>query len=365
MKKLIIFLLLLPGFTTSAQSKISSEKENKIDSLVAAYMSRNNIPGASVAIVKDNKRVFARGYGMADMENFVPATPATIFRLASVSKPITAVAVMQLVEQGKIDLNAPVQKYLPQFPKKKYPVTVKQLLSHTSGIRHYQGNEFLLNKAFASYDDALTIFQEDSLMHKPEVQQTYSTYGYTVLGAIVESVTGMSFIDYLKQNIFEPANMDQTFEDDPRKIIAQRSENYDTIAGGIVVNSLPVNTSYKVPGGGLISNAYDMSNFLVALQQDKLLKKETWKHMTTETKTSGGEPTHYGLGWILGIPPFPGFPNLPNAVWHGGVQQGSTTAILMLPEEKAGVVLLSNSGGFGNDITLITALIADAIKDPK
>ena len=355
-----LFIFTIQSF---AQEQLLEHQKDHIDSLVNIYMTKNRIPGVSVAITKKGQVVLERSYGMANLESNAPATPSTIYRLASVSKPITAVAVMQLVEEGKIDLDSEVQKYVPSFPEKEYPVTVRDLLSHMSGIRHYRGEEFLLNQQYSDLTEALSIFKEDTLLHKPGLQQTYSTYGYTLLGAIVESVTGQSFMDYLKEEVFQPANMTNTMADDPRKIILNRSANYDTVASGTVVNSVPVNTSYKIPGGGILSTAGDMANFLIGLQKNSLVNKESWTKMTTEVYTEGGEPTHYGLGWILGIPPFPGFPNLPQAVWHGGVQQGSTTAILLLPNEEIGVVLLSNSGGFGDDVTLTTALIAAELKE--
>ncbi|WP_169578554.1 serine hydrolase domain-containing protein [Salinimicrobium terrae] len=364
MKKLFCLWFVIfavnPSFT--AQEILTERKEKVIDSLMTIYMTKNKIPGASVSVVKGEEILLSKAYGMADIENFAPVTPGTLFRLASVSKPITAVAVMQLVEQGKIDLDAPVQKYVPDFPQKKHQITVRQLLAHTSGIRHYQGDEFLFNKVYSSLKAALDIFKNDSLLHKPGAQLTYSTYGYTLLGAVIESVSGRKFTDYLQEKVFIPAEMSRTMEDNPRAIIFNRSENYDTISGGIVVNSDPINSSYKIPGGGLISNVQDISNFLIALNMNRLLSRETWEKMTTETETSNGISTSFGLGWILGFPPLPGFPHLPDAVWHGGVQQGSTTAILLLPKEDLGIVILSNSGGFGDEVSYAIAQIGDMLK---
>ena len=165
-------------------------------------------------------------------------------------------------------------------------------------------------------------------------------------------------MEYLNESVFRPAGMTNTFADDPLKIISNRSAPYDTIRTGQIGNSVFVNTSYKIPGGGLISTAQDMAKFMIALQEGKLLNQTTWKQMITEVKTTKGVPTHYGFGWILGIPPFEGLPTLPSAIWHGGVQQGSTTAILMLPDRDIAVVVLSNLGELGTEITATTAWIA-------
>lgn len=311
-----------------------------------------------MAVVRNKEIIWARGYGMANLEQFVPATPSTIYRLASVSKPITAVAVMQLVEKGKIALDSPIQNYVPSFPRKKYPITTRQLLAHLSGIRHYNANEFSSNRPYKSLTEALDIFKNDTLLHMPGEEQTYSTYGYTLLGVLVEAVSGKTFMEYLDEHVFKTAGMVNTFADNPLQIIYNRSAPYDTIRTGYIGNSVFVNTSYKIPGGGLISNVRDMSMFIIALQQGKLVTANTWKQMITEVKTTKGVPTHYGFGWMLGIPPFEGLPNMPSAVWHGGVQQGSTTAILMLPEKDIGVVVLSNLGELGNEITATAAWIA-------
>lgn len=363
----ILLLLLYCSFSYAslAQTPALSKKEIKsVDSLMHLYLTENRVPGATVAIVKNNELVLERGYGMADIEQFVPATPATVYRLASVSKPITAVAVMQLVEQGKLELDAPVQKYVPDFPQKKYPITTRQLLAHLSGIRHYQGEEFLSIRSYNSLKESLNIFKNDTLLHRPGAAQTYSTYGYTLLGVLVEAVSGKPFMDYLQEFIFKPAGMLNTYQDDPQQIITNRSAFYDKVDGKLT-NSLPVNTSYKVPGGGLLSDANDMARFMIALQQGKLLKPATWNHMITEVKTSKGEPTHYGLGWILGVPPLEGVPSMPTAVWHGGVQQGSTTSIMLLKDKGMAVVVLSNLGSLGNEITATTALISAALMTDK
>ncbi|MEX8549031.1 MAG: serine hydrolase domain-containing protein [Mucilaginibacter sp.] len=347
-----------------AQSSTVSKKEAiVIDSLMKVFMLKNSVPGASVAIVKNKTIVWEKGYGMADIEKSVPATASTVYRLASVSKPITAVAVMQLVEQGKIALDSPIQKYVPAFPIKKYPITTRELLSHMTGIRHYQGDEFNITRSYKTLTEALDIFKNDSLLQKPGEQQIYSTYGYTLLGVIIEAVSGKTFMDYLKDNIFKPAGMTHTYEDEPLKIIPNRSAPYDTISKGVVGNSAYVNTSYKIPGGGIISDVNDMSRFMIALQQGKLVKPATWKQMTTEVKTAKGGPTYYGFGWIIGFPPVQGLPNLPSAVWHGGVQQGSTSAILMLLDKGIDVVILSNLGELGNEITMTTALIASSLRN--
>ena len=173
-------------------------------------MSRQNIPALSVAIAIDSRPSWSSGFGMSDLENFVPAKASTVYRLGSISKPITAVAAMQLVEKGKLDLDAPIQKYLPSFPQKPWPITARQLLGHLSGIRHYAGLEEV--NSTRHYDDRLTppqIFQNDPLLFEPGTKYSYSTYGYCLLGAAVEAAADFKFVEYLRRNVFEPAGMDR------------------------------------------------------------------------------------------------------------------------------------------------------------
>jgi serine beta-lactamase-like protein LACTB len=162
----------------------------KVQTAISSEMARQGIPGLSVAIVTDHRIRWSNGYGLADLENFVPATPGTVYRLGSISKTITAVAAMQLVEKGKLDLDAPVQQYVPSFPQKPWPITTRQLLGHLSGIRHYQGDEIDSTRHYVRLLDGLAIFRNDPLLDEPGTKFHYTTYGYTLLGCVIESAAG-------------------------------------------------------------------------------------------------------------------------------------------------------------------------------
>src|SRR6266446_5369500 len=193
-------------------------------------MTSKKIPGLSVAVVSDNQLRWQRGYGMADLENSVPAKAATVYRIASVAKPITAVAVMQLVERGKLDLDAPIQKYVPTFPGKPWPITTRQLLGHLSGIRNYKQNEFPNQydntRLYSSLTEALSIFKDDPLDFEPGTKYSYTTYGYTLLGTVIEGASGMSYVDYMRENVFKPAKMSHTQADNVFDIIPNRARGY-------------------------------------------------------------------------------------------------------------------------------------------
>ena len=174
-----------------------------IERAIEAEMALQKIPGLSVAIGENLQLAWSRGFGIADLEDQAPVTPATVFRLASVSKPITAVAVMQLVERGKLDLDAPIERYVPAFPQKPWPVTVRELLSHLGGVRHYTSEaEVYSTRHYNDLTSPLAIFAADPLLCEPGTAFHYSTYGYNLLGAAVEAASGMRFANYLARRMF-------------------------------------------------------------------------------------------------------------------------------------------------------------------
>ncbi len=223
-----VILSLLAWITAATQTPatLPADKTAKIEAAIKDLMSRQHIPGLSIAIVTDHQLRWQQGYGLADVENSVPAKAATVYRIASTSKPITAVAAMQLAERGKLDLDAPIQKYAPSFPTKQFPITTRQLLAHLSGVRHYKPGEGEYTYHYESLTDALSIFKDDPLKHEPGTQYTYTTFGYTLLGVVIEGASEMTFLDYLREHIFKPAGMQHTYIDDIYAIIPHRARGY-------------------------------------------------------------------------------------------------------------------------------------------
>jgi CubicO group peptidase (beta-lactamase class C family) len=323
------------------QRTLSAEKRQAIEKAVASFMSANSVPGLSAALVLEGEPRWSQGFGMADLENYSPATSSTLFRLGSISKPITATAVLQLWQGGKLDVDAPVQKYCPEFPQKDWPITTRELLGHLGGIRHYNPDgkgDVPEDSArhFSSMQEALELFARDPLVAKPGTEFHYSTYGYTLVGCVLEGAASEKFTDYLRKNIFVPARMEQTRDDDFFTVIRHRTRWYHKDKSGIVHNAGVLDSSYKVPGGGIISSADDMARFEVAILGDKLLRHPTRDLMWTSLKTAGGKQTGYGLGWgitdKLGV----------HLLEHTGGQQGTSTAFAIVPERNAGVVVLCN-----------------------
>jgi serine beta-lactamase-like protein LACTB, mitochondrial len=335
-------LLLFVAIQTFAQApNLSAEKRSKIETAISAAMSQAGIPGLSVAIVAEGKLAWSNGYGLADVENFVPAKASTVYRLASISKPITAVAVMQLVERGKLDLDAPVQKYCAAFSTKQWPVTTRQLLGHLGGVRHYKDGELdnENTRHFTRLNDTLSFFKDDPLSHEPGTKYLYSTYGYNLLGCVVEGASGQNYLEYVRQNIFAPAGMLTIRDDDPAAIIPNRAQGYEKTRDGALRNSALADVSYKIPGGGFCSTVEDLAKFAIALQSNQLLKPATRAQAWTKQNTKEGQETTYGLGWQLSEH------NSAKEVAHGGNQSQVTTYLYMQPERNFAVVLMMNLEG--------------------
>jgi len=340
---LFLLILFLGGVSAaSAQQKsLPAEKRAQIEKAVSSFMSANSVPGIGVAVVLEREPVWSAGFGMADLENFAPVTSSTLFRLGSISKPITATAILQLWEHSKLDLDAPVQKYCPAFPQKESPITTRQLLGHLGGIRHYNSDgkgDVPADSArhFANMQESLTIFAVDPLVAKPGTKFNYSTYGYTLLGCVLEGATSQKYVDYVRENIFWPAGMVESQADDFFVVVPHRTRWYHKDEAGIVRNAGVLDSSYKIPGGGLISSADDMARFEAAILADRLMQRATRDLMWTSLKTADGKATGYGLGWGLsdkfGVHIFA----------HTGGQQGTSTAFALVPERRAGVVVLAN-----------------------
>ncbi|HUS07808.1 MAG TPA: serine hydrolase domain-containing protein [Bryobacteraceae bacterium] len=339
-----LVLLCLTGLPAAAQSLpqtgLAAEKIRAIETLISSEMSRQSIPGMSIAVAGPGNVYWSNGYGMADMENFVPAKASTVYRLASISKPITAVAAMQLVQARKLDLDAPVERYVAGFPKKQWPVTTRQLLAHLGGVRHYKDEaEPYSTKHYSSVAEALQTFQDDALVHEPGTRYLYTTFGFVLAGAVVEGASGIAYSEYVRRNIFDPAGMTSIYMDDVYTLIPNRSRGYFQTAAGLVENAPLADTSNKIPGGGMASTAGDLVKFAQAVGGGKLLSREMVETMWTPQRTRDGKSTYYGLGW--GVGEIGGR----RQVSHTGGQAGVSTVLRYLPGDQMAVAMMFNLQG--------------------
>jgi CubicO group peptidase (beta-lactamase class C family) len=342
---LLVLLFATAAPLQSQESAVSKEKRAQIETAVSNFLTSTHVPGVSVAVVENGQYEWGAGFGYADLENNAPASEHTLFRLASISKSLTATAAMQLSERGLLDLDAPIQKYCPSFPQKPWPITTREVLGHRGGIRHYKSGsqddpEVGNTRHFDNPIQAgLKFFENDPLVSQPGTQFHYSTQGFTVVGCVMEGASGAKYTDFMRQNVFGPAGMKHTQMDDRFAIIPYRTRFYDKTDSGAVRNADFLDSSYKIPGGGWLSSAEDMARFEVAILNDKLLRRATRDLMWTPLKPSDGTKDSYALGWaavdeddIV-------------AVGHTGGQQGTSTAFLVAPGPRAGVVVLTNMEG--------------------
>jgi serine beta-lactamase-like protein LACTB len=348
-------LLLLSLAVPGVGEELASPALEAVEKAVTAEMSRVGIPGLSLAIVAGGELRLVRGFGLADLENDVPATESTVYRLGSVSKPLTATAVMQLWEEGRLDLDAPVQKYVPSFPEKPWPITARELLGHLGGIRHYAPTEFGNTRHYGSLTEALSIFKADPIL-EPRTKFLYSTYGYTLLGCAVEGASGKRFADYLRERIFEPSAMERSRSDDVFELIPHRAHGYTRNGAGELQNSGLADTSYKIPGGGLCSTAADLGRFVIALQKGTLLKRETLEAMFEGQKTRDGKPTGYGLGWETDSW------KERREAFHAGGQQRVSTLLYMRPQERFAVIVLANLESSGKGLVALARRISEILE---
>ncbi len=319
-------------------------------------MAANSIPGVSVAVVENGAEEWSAGFGSADLENSVPATAHTLYRLASISKSLTATAAMLLWQQGKLDLDAPVQKYCPAFPQKETPITTRELLGHLGGIRHYKTDgqddpEGGNTKHFSNPIQAgLDFFKNDPLVAKPGTEFHYSTQGFTLVGCVMEGASGENYVNYVRTNVLAPAGMTHTVVDDRFAIIPLRTRFYSKDKSGAITNADFLDSSYKIPGGGWLSSADDMAKFEVAMLNDRIVTRPTRDLMWTPLKPADGKEDTYALGWGTGK-------ELGDMDFgHAGGQQGTSTFFMIVPERRAGIVVLINLDG-GNAYDLAKELM--------
>ena len=348
LRSLIIAVAFCAVFACSSQAqenKLAPEKRTQIEAAVSAFMSSTHVPGVSVAVVENGEYEWGGGFGLADIEENAPASEHTLYRLASISKSLTATAAMQLWERRQLDLDAPVQKYCPSFPQKPRPITTRQVMGHLAGIRHYKTGsqddpEVGNTKHFENpIQGGLDFFKNDALLSEPGKQFHYSTHGYTLVGCVIEGASGAKYVDFVRQNVFAPAGMEQTQVDDRFATIPYRTRFYQKAESAKVQNADFLDSSYKIPGGGWLSSAEDMARFEVAILNDKLVRRATRDLMWTALKPSDGSKDEYGLGWGNGSE------DGIASVGHTGGQQGTSTAFTIAPAQRAGVVVLTNMEG--------------------
>jgi CubicO group peptidase (beta-lactamase class C family) len=332
-----------PSTTPTNQIEIKEKpcEENalvcKTIQLCQDFLDETNVNGLQLCVSVNGKIKFSQGFGKADVENDLPVTPTTRFRINSVSKAVTSAALIKLVSENKLDLDAPIQKYVRSFPEKKYSFTTRQLAGHLAGIRDYNEkdlNDLVRQQHYESSTQAIKIFENDSLLFKPGSQFHYSTFGWNLVGAVIEGASGKNYLDYMEESIWKPVVMLSTCGDDNTKSIPNRSKFYDAMGEENNFGDL----SYKYSGGGLLSTAEDLVKLGNEVLHGNTLNPLLIKTLFDTQFTSSHKATGYGMGWYVGED------KNGHRIWyHAGDMLSSSSHLIIYPDDDIVVAFLANS----------------------
>ncbi|OJJ21125.1 hypothetical protein BKI52_11190 [marine bacterium AO1-C] len=356
MKNLVIIFAFLSTFSLAGWAQQEAFSTEKADEILQKNIQKHGMVGIVAGVYKDGKVVWQNGAGYRDREAKIAANAQMLNRTASISKPMTAIAILQLFEQKKLGLDDPVQKYLPYFPKKKKgTITIRHLLHHISGIGAYQKRKNAFNtKNYPTLEEAIGVFKNRKLLNKPGEAYHYTTYGYVVLGAIVEKASGMTYRDYMKKNIWDKAGMTHTDVEVFGQSYNNKAKLYRKTRKGEIVEDKNTDLSIKVPGGGVQSTVGDLLKFGQAILEHKLIKPATFQMMITPSGIKKrGNP--YAMGWFVY-----GRKDQPSGlcIGHSGSQSGTSTQLLIYLDKKTVVATLCNTAGVWPQVVGLTVDLA-------
>ncbi len=338
-KSLAVMLISLSAGALSAQATSPSAAElAEMDRRIQAEMAERNIPGALIGVASRGRLVHTQSYGLANVELRVPVSDSTVFEIGSISKQFVAAAVMLLVEDGRLGLDDPIHDFLPDLPSEWLGVTVRQLLTHTSGIPDYE--EIQTYEAYRfrfTPDEIIRVAHSRPMDFEPGTGWYYSNTGYFLLSLIVERIAGRPFGQVLDTMVFGPLGMGQTRMADPEDIIQHRASGYWVDRMGVeLMNRDATQASSTLGAGGLLSSVHDMVRWDEALYGDELLSEESKAVMWTSAVLPNGDDTGYAFGW--GVGEYRGR----RSVGHGGQVAGFVASFLRLPDDELAIIVFAN-----------------------
>ncbi len=326
------FLLIIILLTISASA-------DEVDNFVRAQLAERHIPGAAIAVIKKGKIIKAKGYGLASVEFNIPVTPETVFEIGSVSKQMTAAGILLLWEDGKLKLDEKISSYLPNTPASWEKVTVRNLLTHTSGIKSYSSlSGFELSKRLKR-DDFIKALSLQPLDFVTGTNYIYSNSGYNLLGFIIESVSGKNYWDFMRERIFKPLGMNKTANRDPQFVIPNRAPGYEWQNMQLIGRDYALTDLFSA--GAIVSTVLDLVKWDAALRNDTLLKKESKAEMWTALTFDNGKTYPYGFGWR--ITEIRGH----KLIAHSGQTAGFGASVSRLVDDDLTVIALTNLGENG------------------
>ncbi len=316
----------------------AAELARKVDQLAADELATGPTAGISILVAHKGKVLLAKGYGYADVDKREPATEHTVYRLGSLSKQFTAVAVLELVDQGLIRLDESIRTYLPGYPEVGQPITPRHLLNHTSGLVSYtaQSEYWKHMNDDLPHSTVLGWFASRDLAYTPGDRYVYSNSGYFVLGLIIEQVTGESYAEYVQREILDPLKLRETYYDDGKKSVSNRALGYARDEKKIVpARELNMNLAYSV--GGMASSVLDIYALHTALRAGKLITPESYAIMTSPAWLNNGDFSKYGMGFHVDT--WDGL----HVLRHGGLVFGFKTCYYYYPKQDLTVIILMNT----------------------
>ncbi|MDB5209960.1 MAG: serine hydrolase [Sediminibacterium sp.] len=325
--------------STEAQQKNVSGPDAPFDKILSEQFKPNE-PGGAALVARKGEIIYKKAFGMANMELDVAMQADNIFRIGSITKQFTAVAILQLVEQGKLNLQDEITRFIPDYPVHEYRITIEHLLTHTSGIPDYAGLKDTVQRAKSDLTPArmIEVFKNLPMRFAPGTKWEYSNSGYFLLGYVIEKITGKTYADYLQENIFKPLGMTHSQYANDVTLIKKRATGY-TLGEKGYVNAAYLSMTQPYAAGAIQSTVEDLFKWNQAVTSYKLVKKENLDKAFTRYTLADGKETAYGFGWRMGnVYESP-------SLWHGGLISGYMSMAVYLPKEDIFAVVLSNCDG--------------------
>jgi CubicO group peptidase (beta-lactamase class C family) len=340
---------------SSPANALDADETAAVDEAVREELVRQEIVGAAVGLLHEGRIVYLKGYGLADRRRETPVDLATVFNWASNSKPLLAVAAMQLVEQGDLDLDADIRHYVPEFPAHETPITMRHLLCHQSGLPHYDAGRVVpsprrdpQSRPELDAIHALDRFSASPLIFRPGTRTSYSSYAYVLASAVVERAGKRRFASQIRERIGDPLILSSLQVDVATNGQPHWAVGYDENDDNEIVRAAETAHAWKHGAGAYKSNIVDFARWAQALLNRRLLKPATYREMWSAQPLTDGKPTTWGLGFVIenqnGL-----------KVSHNGKQEEATSRMVLYPDSKHGIVVLTNCG-FADPGAITTAI---------
>ena len=336
-----------------ATRPVVSLRARTTDSTVRAFINRLNIPSAAVSVVKDGRVVYSAGHGLANRELRIVATDTTLYEIGSISKQFAALAVMLLVEDGTLHLDDSLSRWIPEVPADWSAITIRHVLTHTSGLKDFDGGPDISYGREWSVPDYIAMIAKYPLEFAPGTRLAYTSSGYPLLGLVVQAAAGESYEAFVTRRVFRPAGLTRTRFNHTDDATPVRAQGYVDSAG-LLHTGVKGRPGILAPSGGILSTARDMAQWIIALEAGLIVKPATLATMQQPTILANGSPVSAGIAWFLDT--FRGHPML---LHNGSTVAGFSSVVYRYPEDHLAVVVLFNVDRFNAVNNLATRVVSE------